>query len=41
MSFDQHDPAFIEDPARVFGPIREGQPVLLQRVLRAAYDAAG
>ncbi|HEX5828146.1 MAG TPA: cytochrome P450 [Candidatus Limnocylindrales bacterium] len=28
MSFDQHDPGFIRDPARVFGPIREEHPVL-------------
>ena len=28
MSFDQHDPRFIEDPARVFGPIREQHPLL-------------
>ena len=28
MSFDQHDPAFIADPERVFGPIRDEQPVL-------------
>jgi cytochrome P450 len=28
MSFDQHDPAFIEDPERVFGPIRNEHPVL-------------
>ena len=28
MSFDQHDPAFIEDPERVFGPIRDEQPLL-------------
>lgn len=28
MDFDQHDPAFIEDPERVFGPIRDEQPVL-------------
>jgi cytochrome P450 len=28
MSFDQHDPAFIEDPERVFGPVREEQPLL-------------
>lgn len=28
MGFDQHDPAFIEDPAAVFAPIREQHPVL-------------
>ena len=28
MSFDQHDPTFIEDPERVFGPIREEHPLL-------------
>jgi cytochrome P450 len=27
-TFDQHDPEFIQDPARVFGPIREEQPLL-------------
>jgi cytochrome P450 len=28
MSFDQHDPRFIEDPERVVRPIREHQPLL-------------
>ena len=28
MSFDQHDPEFIQDPERVFGPVREEQPLL-------------
>ena len=27
-AFDQHDPAFIADPARVFQPIRQSHPVL-------------
>ena len=28
MSFDQHDPRFIEDPERVFGPIRDEHPLV-------------
>ena len=32
MSFDQHDPRFIEDPERVFGPMRDEHP-LVQRDL--------
>ena len=28
MSFDHHDPHFVEDPEDVFGPIREEQPLL-------------
>jgi cytochrome P450 len=28
MSFDQHDAEFIQDPPRVFGPIREEHPLL-------------
>jgi cytochrome P450 len=28
VSFDHHDPRFVEDPAGVFGPIREGRPLL-------------
>jgi cytochrome P450 len=28
MSFDHHDPRFVQDPESVFGPVREEQPVL-------------
>jgi cytochrome P450 len=28
VSFDHHDPQFVEDPESVFGPIREAQPLL-------------
>ncbi len=28
MSFDHHDPGFVREPARVFGPIREERPLL-------------
>ena len=28
MSFDQHDPRFIEDPERVFGPMRAEHPLV-------------
>lgn len=28
MSFDHHDPEFVREPDRVFGPIRESQPLL-------------
>jgi cytochrome P450 len=28
MSFDQHDPRFIEHPERVFAPIRDAQPLV-------------
>ena len=28
MSFDHHDPQFVQDPERVIGPIREQQPLL-------------
>jgi cytochrome P450 len=28
MSFDHHDPRFVQDPESVFGPIREAQPLL-------------
>jgi cytochrome P450 len=28
MSFDHHDPHFVRDPESVFGPIREGHPLL-------------
>ncbi|MEO5964291.1 MAG: cytochrome P450 [Candidatus Limnocylindrales bacterium] len=28
MSFDQHDPRFVQDPESVFGPIRENQPLV-------------
>jgi cytochrome P450 len=28
MSFDHHDPKFVEDPESVIGPIREAQPLV-------------
>lgn len=28
MSFDHHDPQFVQDPERVFGPLREAHPLL-------------